>query len=125
MISSSAITAQCLSRPNPAEAEAKVWANTRYLIAQRVAHPDFQLTDEQHYNGHVVIPGPRCNPELVAPLANTDLNYIKNVQAIRFTDNVTTAGADQDIVMANFGLMTDAEADDYERQLKAQRAKSS
>lgn len=124
MISSSAITAQCLSHPNPAQAEATIWENTRYLIAQRVAHPDHRLTDEQHYNGYVVIPGPKCNPELVAPLANTDLNHLKNVHAIRFTDNVTTAGADQDIAMANFGVMTTAEADDFEGQLKAQRAKS-
>lgn len=125
MISSSALTAQCLSRPNPAEAESVIWENTRYLIAQRVAHPDYRGTDEQHYNGYVVVPGPKCNPDLVAPLANTDLNHLKNVHAIRFTDNVTTSGADQDIVMANFGLMTNAEADDFEHQLKAQRAKPS
>lgn len=125
MISSSAITAQCLAMPNPAEAEELIWQNARYLIAQRLATPDFQVTDEQHYRGYKVLPAPKADPELCPRLGELNLQVLKNVHGIRFTDNHTTAGADYDIVMANYGIMTDDEADDYERFLRKNSAKTS
>lgn len=125
MITSSQVTAQCLSRPNPIEAENQVWMNTRYLMSHTAAADDYDVTDSQHYNGHRVVPGPKCNADLVAPFDTIDLNILKNMHGIRFTDNVTTEGADHETVRANYGLMSDAEADDFEARLKAKLASTS
>ena len=118
MITSSQITAQCLGQPNPQQAEAQVWENTRYLMAHVAAAPDYDVTDSQHYNGHKVVPGPKSDAKLVAPLSTWDLDVLKNQHAIRFTDNITTQGADHETVRANYGVMSNAEADDFEKRLR-------
>ena len=123
---SSAVTEMCLKKyPNdPEKAELELWAKTRYLVAQRVTtdtHAD--VTNDMFYNGRAVIPGPLADQSLTGLLANDDLAILKARHSIQFIDFQTTAGAGQEIVEAHYTIMSNPEADDYERQLRKQQAK--
>lgn len=117
MPQSGAITAQILQHPEPLAYANKIWSSTRYLVAQKPKTEDFSGTDESHYNGYAVIPGPKANPNLVPMLEEQNLDVLMQQYGITFIDFQTTAGADQDVVEAPYTVMSNAEADDYERQL--------
>ncbi len=96
----------------------KIFESTRYFVAQRPASNDFIETCDGYFRGHKVIPGPKANPAL-SPLLNVrDITVLEQVHFIRFVDNLTTDGADEDTRRALFTIMTDDEADEYERKLK-------
>ena len=114
---SSAVTAKIVNHPEPRVQAEAIWANTRYLIAQKPKTEDFAGTDENHYIGRTVIPGPKANPNLVAVLEEQKLDKLMQDYGITFIDFQTTAGADQDVTEAPFTVMSNSEADDYERQL--------
>lgn len=116
---SSAVTAKIISAPEPRVAAEKVWASTRYLVAQKPKTDDFAGTDENHYLGRTVIPGPKANPNLVAMLEETNFEVLMEKYGITFIDFHTTAGADQDVTEAPYTVMSNPEADDYEKQLTA------
>lgn len=118
-ISSEQITTRVNRQPNPDEAEFKLWQSTRYLVAQEPASKDFTDTVEGYYNGRMVIPGPKADPKLVPLLTNVnDFGLIKEHHYIRFTDNLTTQGADDSVGRAIFTIMSKAEADEYEEFLR-------
>lgn len=119
MVPSTTITAACIQQPNPAQAELDFWNSTRYLMTHEPVQPGETKTSSEYYRGHRVIPGPKANPALVAPFYTNDLNTLKNVHGIRFTDFNTTAGADMETVRANYGAMDDQEADQFEKLLSA------
>ena len=114
---SSALTAKIIAHPDPRVYAEQIWSNTRYLVAQKPKTDDFSGTDESHYNGRAVVPGPKANPNLVPTLEEQDLDVLMQQYGITFIDFQTTAGADQDVVEAPFTVMSTTEADDYERQI--------
>ena len=118
---SSQITDKVINSPNPVETRNKLWEMTRYLVAQKPVTEESQVTNDQHYLGRVVIPGPKADPELCGNTVVTDPDKLANEYGITFIDFATTAGADRDVTSAPFTIMSKSEADDYEKQLRAQR----
>jgi len=121
MPTSAQITAKVMSSSNPRAAMAKLWERTRYLVAQVPASENDNTTKEGYYNGRTVVPGPKANGKLTAKLTVHDLNYVTDELYIRFIDSNTTSGAPANVSQALYTVMSDAEADDYEKHLRAQR----
>lgn len=124
MVSSTQLTDLANRSGNPAEFEFNLWRKTRYLMAQEPAAKDFTDTVPGHYKGRTVIPGPLANEKLAGllgfpTLTISDYQIMRNRFHIRFIDNRTTDGADDSIRKANYTIMSKAEADDYEAELKA------
>lgn len=117
---SSAITAQILSHPNPLDMRDTIWSQTRYLVAQKPKTEDFAGTDENHYHGKHVLPGPKADSTLVPLMENMDIDQLEAQYGITFVDFQTTEGADLDVVQAPYTIMSTSEADDFERQLRNQ-----
>ena len=118
MPSSAQLTQLVLSSPNPMLTHEQLIAKTRYWIAHSPASTSNNVTNEQYYNGARVIPGPLADETLVAKLDNYSPAILK-MQGINFIDHPGTSMADAKITMAAFAIMGDAQADDYERQLRA------
>lgn len=123
MVTSTQITERIKKQPDPLAAAFKIWQNTRYLVAQHPAAVDYSETKQGYYKGRTVIPGPKYNPRLSEGLGfkalNTnDFQTMMNTYHIRFIDNHTTDNADQSVIEALYTVMTDAEADDYENELR-------
>lgn len=118
MANSSQITDRILRDPNPAEAKAKIWAATRYLVAQKPAADNYSTTTEGYYKGKVVIPGPKANPKYGVIADVQDLDLMEQRHYIRFFDTATTEGAQADIGQALYTIMTSQEADEYEAVLE-------
>lgn len=116
---SSQLTEKILTSPNPIETRNKLWEMTRYLIAQKPVTEESQVTDEMHYLGRVVIPGPKADPVLCGNTVVTDPDKLADEYGITFVDFATTAGADQDVTSAPFTIMSKSEADDYEKLVRA------
>lgn len=125
MPTSSQLTDMINRNPNPAQAEQEIWEKTRYLVAQKPAVSGNSVTMPGYYNGRVVIPGPKANPELSEVLSDNDLNRLKSIHFIRFVDNNTTENASAEMRQALYTVMTKSEADDYEKKLKKYYAKQS
>lgn len=118
MPTSTQLTEMILRSPNPKAAMHKLWDRTRYLVAQRPATEKDTTTKEGYYNGRVVVPGPLADPTISAVLTNTDLDIVMNQFFIRFVDNSVSAGAEESVVQALYTIMSDAEANEYEAQLR-------
>lgn len=96
----------------------KLFQDARYFVAQKPAAEDFSETCDGYYRGHKVIPGPKANPKLSPILNVRDIRIAEQVHFIRFVDNLTTDGADEDTRRALFTIMDKHEADEYEAVLK-------
>lgn len=118
MPTSAQITALVNSSPNPEEKKHEIWKKSRYLVAQKAAHASSSLTQPGYYQGRVVVPGPNANSKLSDTLGTHDLDILENKHFIRFIDNATTDEASADIAQANYTIMSNQEADDYEKLLK-------
>jgi len=123
MVSSSQITHKLKQQPNPAAAEFRVWQKVRYLVAQEPASPEFTDTKISYYKGCMVIPGPKANPEVsdmlgVKHLNMRDFQILKSLHFIRFVDNKTTANAGDEVTKALYTVMTDSDANQYEKKLR-------
>lgn len=124
MPTSAQITQRIMSSPNPLAAEQKIWERSRYLVAQNPASPDDNTTKEGYYQGRTVVPGPKANPELTSVLSVHDWAVVKHEFYIRFIDSNTTSGAADNVSAALYTVMSDAEANDYEKHLRAILAKN-
>lgn len=122
---SSQVTEMCLTKnpENPEQVEREIWAKTRYLVAQRATTDTSSVTNDMFYNGRATIPGPMADQSLTGLLAEQNLDVVKAKHHIQFIDFQTTAGAGQELTEAHYTIMSNTEADDYERQLRAQIAK--
>lgn len=118
MASSAQITEAINNSPNPEAMKHKFWMKTRYLVAQKPAVAAISVTKPGYYKGRVVIPGPQANPKLSEVLDTHDLNILENQHFIRFVDNKVTETASDDIVQGLYTIMSKAEADEYEHELK-------
>lgn len=117
----SQVTEVVINAPNPVAKRDELWAKARYLMAQKPVTDDFSGTDDMHYLGRVVIPGPMANPEIAGTTVVQDPDKLSNDYGIAWLDYITTAGADRSVTDALYTLMSSSEADDYERQVFAQR----
>lgn len=118
MAHSNVTTAKILASPDPVAARNSIWERTRYLVAQQVKTEQFSGTDQEHYLGRQVLPGPKANPDLVPLMAEMDPDVLQNKFGITFVDFLTTEGADNTVVSAPYAVMSNSEADDYEKQLR-------
>lgn len=123
MATSTQLTNMFNQQPNPMEAMFKTWIRTRYLVAQLPAADDYDETIPGYFNGRVVIPGPKANPKLsdmlgFKALKMHDFQAMMHRHHIRFIDNRTTDNADASVRRALYTVMTNEEADSYERKLK-------
>lgn len=112
---STQLTNRVNAQPNPAEAELALWLQTRYLVAQTPAE-DSDYTGDGWYKGRIVVPAPKA--AVGSRMANYDLELVKNTHYIRMIDSRTTQGADASVGRALYVPMTNAEADEYEAQLR-------
>ena len=115
MAHSSQITNIILTAANPLEERDRIWSKTRYLVAQKIKTEEFVGTDQDHYKGYHVLPGPAANPETCGMIDG--IENVDNMEAkygITFIDFKTTEGADTDVVSAPYTVMSDAEANDFE-----------
>ena len=115
MAHSSQITNLILTSVDPLAERDRIWKKTRYLVAQKVKTEEFSGTDQDHYRGHHVLPGPAADPSIcgmIEGIENVDLMESKH--GITFVDFKTTEGADTDVVSAPYTVMSDPEADDFE-----------
>lgn len=117
MATSTQITNKILQSSNPRAYEQALWERTRYLVAQKPAAADVDVTQSGYYKGRVVHPGPQANPRVSETLNVLDLDIIKDQFFIRFTDNATTSSAEESVVQALYTIMSDSEADEYEAVL--------
>jgi hypothetical protein len=117
MATSAAITEIILNSATPEATKQEIWMQTRYLIAQRPSVAEVDFTGDGWYEGKTVIPAPKA--KVGAKQFTTDLKVLEQQQYIRFIDSNVTDGADNEIKEALFRPMTNAEADAYEKQLKA------
>lgn len=117
MANSTQITAHVQTQPNPAEAEYDLFRKTRYFVAQRPATPDVQRTTDGYYLGRTVVPGPLADKRYSYIVSVNDFEMMRSQLYIRFVDNNTTDGADEDVRRAMYTIMTDDEADIYEAAL--------
>lgn len=117
MANSAQITAHVQAQPNPREAEYDIYKRSRYFIAQRPATPDFTETMDGYYLGRMVVPGPMADSRFSTLLDINDFDIVTSQLHIRFIDNHTTDGADEDVRRALYTVMTDEEADAYEAAL--------
>ena len=122
MVTSTQITNKVNNSPDPLAAEFKIWTNTRYLVSQTPATSDYNETVPGYFEGRFVMPGPKCNKQLsgglgIATLTINDFQDLKNKYFIRFTDNATTDDASEEIRRALFTIMSNDEADRYEKEL--------
>ena len=120
MAHSNAVTAAILASPDPVAARNEMWARCRYLVAQQVKTETWSGTDQEHYIGRAIVPGPKADPQLVPLMAEQDPDVLQNKYGITFVDFTTTEGADNSVVSAPYTIMSNAEADDYELQLRKQ-----
>lgn len=118
MPNSAQLTAACNNNHNPVEYERKLWEKTRYLVAQKPASANSEVTKDGYYKGCHVIPGPLADEELQPKLKVQDWGIIKNEYFIRFVDGKTTSNADAQIGRANYTIMDTSQADDYEAALR-------
>lgn len=125
MPTSTQLTNAINQSPNPAQAEQEIWEKTRYLVAQKPAAEGETITMPGYYNGKVVIPGPKADSSISEVLNDNDLNRLKAIHFIRFVDNNTTENASAEMRQALYTVMSKAEADDYEKQLRKYYAKQS
>ena len=122
---SSQVTAMILSAPNPVEMRDEIWSKTRYLVAQKAKTEDYSETDDDHYLGRQVLPGPKADQSLIGLIDGCeDMDNLEAKYGISIVDFKTTEGADTNVVSAPYAVMSNSEADDFERILKAQRAKA-
>lgn len=119
MATSEQITAAVNAKADPAQYEYKLWKNTRYLVAQKAASPDYSGTKDGYYKGYHVIPGPKADPKLSSILKEQDWLTLKNKYYIRFLDVKTTQNADNSIGRALYTRMDKTQADEYEATLRA------
>lgn len=119
MTTSTQITAKINNTSDPQKAEQALWNSTRYLVAQKPASPDSEVTKDGYYKGCHVIPGPKANPKLSPILKEADWSIIKHRHFIRFVDTKTTQNADSTIGRAEYTRMDKQQADEYERVLKS------
>lgn len=117
-ITSGQLTERLRHSQNVVADKQKLFDNTRYFVAQRPASNDFSDTIEGYYKGHAVIPGPKADPKLTPILNVWDIRILESQYFIRFVDDQVTAGADDELKEALFTIMTDAEADEYEKELR-------
>lgn len=122
MVTSTQLTNKINNSPDPLVAEFNIWKNTRYLVSQSPASSDYSETVPGYFEGRFVIPGPKCNVKLsdglgIPTLTINDFQNMKNQYFIRFTDNATTDNASEDIQRAIFTVMSNDEADRYEKEL--------
>lgn len=123
MATSTQLTKKILEQPDPKKATFNIWKKTRYLVAQLPASDDYTESKPSYYQGRFVIPGPMANPKLSdmlgIPTTNMrDFELMCNRYHIRFVDNRTTDNADESVRRALFTVMSNEEADAYERALK-------
>ena len=117
MANSAQITSYIREQPNTAEAEYNIFIKSRYFVAQRPATPDSQVTTDGYYLGRVVVPGPMADKRYSYLVSGNDFEVMRTQLYIRFVDNNTTDGADEDVRRAMYTVMTDDEADIYEDAL--------
>jgi len=117
MANSAQITNHIQNQPNPREAEYDIFRRSRYFVAQRPASPDITITTDGYFHGRVVVPGPLADDRYSVLLDANDFEIMTSQLYIRFTDNKTTDGADEDVRRAFYTVMTDEEANEYEDAL--------
>lgn len=117
-ITSGQLTQRLRHSNNVTADKQQLFENTRYFVAQRPSSDSFTDTIEGYYKGYKVIPGPKADPRL-SPILNVwDIKILEAQYFIRFVDDQVTAGADDELKEALFTIMTDAEADEYEAELR-------
>lgn len=117
-ITSGQLTQRLRHSNNVTADKQQLFENTRYFVAQRPSSDSFTETIEGYYKGYKVIPGPKADPRL-SPILNVwDIRILEAQYFIRFVDDQVTAGADDELKEALFTIMTDAEADEYEAELR-------
>ena len=123
MVSSTQITNKLKEQPDPMAAMFKIWQKTRYLVAQLPAAADYDETVPGYYKGHMVIPGPKANPELsdtlgISHSSMNDFQTMMNRHYIRFIDSRTTENADDSVSRSLYTVMDDEQANAYEKSLR-------
>ena len=108
---------------DPEAYERKLWMAARYLVAQKPASPSSSVTKSGYFHGCHVIPGPKADPRVSGTLAIQEYDLIKHQYFIRFTDNITTDNAQNDIGQAIYTLMDNNQADEYEAALRKLQGK--
>lgn len=125
-LSSTQITAQLNQDVNPEHKEYELFLNCRYLVSHVPADTNYSDTNTEYFNGKHVIPGPKADPKLMPPLSLPDnftvddFKYLKTTMHIRFTDYTHTSGAEVDVRRSIYTLMTNQEAEHYEKILREQ-----
>lgn len=120
MANSAQITDAIQKSADPRKSKQTVWAKTRYLVAQNAAADDFTKTTTGYFEGRMVVPGPKANPKFGMLADVENLEVVENKYYIRFTDSATTDNADVSVGRALYTVMTDAQADAYEKVLAAE-----
>ena len=110
------ITETINNSPDPVATKLEIWSKTRYLVGQKAPSPSNTTTRDGWFEGKIVVPGPMGKYGAIPK--NSDLQLMEDLYFIRFTDNATTQGADESIVRALHTVMTNAQADEYEKVLK-------
>jgi len=123
MVTSTQLTKKINQQPNPMVAMFEIWKKTRYLVAQLPAASDYDETVPGYYQGKYVIPGPLADPKVsdklgIPHLTLSDFQVMMNQYYIRFVDNKTTENADESVRRALYTVMSNEEADSYEKKLK-------
>lgn len=115
MANSSQLTQYIIEQPNSAEAKLDLWSRCKYLIAQRPVDDTNLESNVQYFNGRRVIPGPKADPKFGVLNNVEDLQVVEEQYYIRWTDSTTTVNADAYVGQALYTIMTDDEAELYEK----------
>ena len=119
---SSQLTERILQAPNPIQMRDEIWKQTRYLIAQKPKTEDYSGTDTEHYLGRQVLPGPAADPSIIGLIDGCEnMDNMEAKYGITFIDFKTTEGADVNVVSAPYTVMSNAEADSFEKIIREQR----
>jgi hypothetical protein len=122
--SSAHITELVKSKPEvhqAAELE-RIFNDCRYFIAPEIATGDFLETKIGYYKGRVVHAGKKANKHVTYPMReNISIDYAINQMGFVFVDFNVTGIADENMKRGILEIMTDAEADEYEREVMRQK----
>lgn len=123
-LTSKEITAHLLSfNDQNAEQELERFFNDiRYFVAPHPASPNFLQTQIGYYRGRVVYPGKKANKYVMQPLAQSiSADYALYSLGLVFADFNVSGMADERMKQGIVEVMTEDEADEYERTVLQQR----
>jgi len=93
----------------------EVWENARYLVSTSRPSDKFTGTNQSYYKGYTVFPAPKADERITGRLEITDYPILLQTYGIRLFNHEATSGSDKETVMADWAIMDDAEADEFEK----------